>query len=159
MEEREVEPDGTAVLVSACLLGVHCRYDARENRDGILERELAERGEVPVAFCPEEAGDLTTPRPPAWITARGAGAVLDGEERVVTDQGVDVTGAFLDGAQAALETCRRFGIRQAYLKENSPSCGVCRTHVDAQLVRGRGVTAELLARAGIDVVGVPGRRD
>src|SRR5262245_29012211 len=93
------------VLVSACLLGRACRYDGRENRDRALERELAERGEIAVPFCPEEHGELGTPRPAAWIERTGAAAVLDGKERVLTEAGADVTRAFLRGAQGALETC------------------------------------------------------
>jgi len=111
-----------------------------------------------VPFCPEEHGGLGTPRPPAWIEARGASAVLDGEDRVVTDAGKDVTRAYLDGARGALETCRARGISLAFLKERSPSCGVCRTHVGRAVADGPGVTAALLAREGIEVRGIEGRR-
>jgi uncharacterized protein YbbK (DUF523 family) len=146
------------VLVSACLLGRECRYDGSQNRDRALERELEAEGLEAVPFCPEEHGGLGTPRPPAWIESRGAASVLDGEDKVVTDAGMDVTEAFLDGAKGALETCRLRGIRLAFLKERSPSCGVCRTHVGGTVAEGPGVTAELLAREGIEVRGVEGRR-
>jgi uncharacterized protein YbbK (DUF523 family) len=146
------------VLVSACLLGRECRYDGSQNRDRALERELEADGFEAVPFCPEEHGGLGTPRPPAWIESRGASAVLDGEDRVVTDAGKDVTEAFVKGARGALETCRLHGIRLAFLKERSPSCGVCRTHVGRTVADGSGVTAALLAREGIEVRGVEGRR-
>ncbi len=109
-------------------------------------------------FCPEERGGLGTPRPPAWIEGEGAGAVIEGRARVVTDAGQDVTEEFLCGARQALATCRAEGITRAFLKERSPSCGVRQTHVGDQLADGPGVTAELLARAGITVSGVEGRR-
>lgn len=146
------------VLVSACLLGRECRYDGSQNRDQALERELEAEGFEAVPFCPEEHGGLGTPRPPAWIESRGASAVLDGEAKVVTDSGKDVTDAFLEGAKGALDTCRLRGIRLAFLKERSPSCGVCRTHVGRSVADGPGVTAALLAREGIEVRGVEGRR-
>lgn len=146
------------VLVSACLLGRACRYDGRHNLDGALERELAERGEVAVPYCPEEEGGLGTPRPPAWIEARGAAKVLDGTDRIVTEEGDDVTEAFQRGARGALERCRAHGVRRAYLKERSPSCGVACTHVENRVVEGPGVTAALLALEGIETVGVEGRR-
>ena len=146
------------VLVSACLLGERCRYDGRHNEDEVLRRTLASRGEHAVPFCPEQAGGLTTPRPAAWIEARSAGAVLDGEERVIANTGADVTAQFVRGARAALERCREEGVERAYLKERSPSCGVQQTHVADTLVDGPGVTAELLARSGIEVEGVAGRR-
>jgi uncharacterized protein YbbK (DUF523 family) len=146
------------VLVSACLLGRACRYDGRHNRDLPLERELELGGLRPVPFCPEEHGGLGTPRPPAWIEAHGAPAVLDSGDRVVTAAGDDVTAGFLAGARGAVETCAAEGIRRAFLKERSPSCGVRNTHVGGELVPGPGVTAELLARNGVAIEGVEGRR-
>ena len=151
--------DSKPVLVSACLLGQRCRYDGRHNEDGELQRLLARRREQAVPFCPEQAGGLATPRPAAWIERADAGAVLDGEDRVVTDAGRDVTGEFVAGAESALAECRAHGIEHAYLKERSPSCGVRNTHVAGVLVEGPGVTADLLARNGIAVEGVEGRRD
>jgi uncharacterized protein YbbK (DUF523 family) len=50
-------------------------------------------------------------------------------------------------------------IREAFLKERSPSCGVTRTHVAGELADGPGVTAALLAREGVRVHGVEGRRE
>ena len=150
--------DRLPVLVSACLLGRSCRYDGRHNQDGVLEQDLHERGERAIPFCPEEHGGLGTPRPPAWIESEGASAVLDGSDRVVTDSGADVTEAFLEGARGALEACRSSGAKRAYLKERSPSCGVKETHVGNELRSSPGVTAELLHRSGILVVGVEGRR-
>ncbi len=151
--------DARPVLVSACLLGRACRYDARANTDGELARELAARGLEAVPFCPEEHGGLGTPRPPAWIERESAAAVLDGRDRVVTDAGVDVTAQFVRGAQGALDVCRAHGIEHAYLKARSPSCGSCHTHVANDVVEGRGVTAELLHRSGIEVTSVEGRRE
>jgi len=146
------------VLVSACLLGRTCRYDGRHNRDGALARELAARGEHAVPCCPEEEGGLATPRPAAWLT-RSAGEVLDRAGAVVTRDGADVTAAFRTGAELALARCREHGAERAYLKERSPSCGVACTHVDGAPVDGPGLTAELLRRGGVEIVGVEGRRD
>lgn len=152
--DESLEP----VLVSACLLGRTCRYDGRHNRDGVLARELAREGRRAVPYCPEEAGGLGTPRPPAWISGGDAAGVLEGRARVVTDAGADVTAQFAAGARGALETCRTHGIARAYLKERSPSCGVACTHIDDTVRPGPGVTAALLAHEGIAVVGVEGRR-
>lgn len=159
MESTEQDPGvQLPVLVSACLLGRACRYDGRHNQDGALERRLEREGLRAVPFCPEEAGGLGTPRPAAWIAGGDAQDVLDGAARMVTDAGADVTAAFLAGASEALATCRSQGIARAFLKERSPSCGVARTHADGALVEGPGVTAALLARHGVLVEGVEGRR-
>ena len=153
-DEKGLEP----VLVSACLLGRECRYDGAHNADAVLTKELEERGERAVPFCPEEHGGLGTPRPAAWIESGDAEAVLAGRARVVTDKGQDVTAHFLDGARGALEACRESGVKRAYLKERSPSCGACSTHVAGALTEGPGVTTALLQSAGIEVEGVEGRR-
>ncbi|MEW6074023.1 MAG: DUF523 domain-containing protein [Planctomycetota bacterium] len=146
---------GRPVLVSACLAGERCRYDGGESLRTDLLEALARAGEWPVLFCPEVFGELGTPRPPAWIERRSAEAVVDGEDRVITAAGGDVTTAFLRGARGALAACREHRIERAYLKERSPSCGVQWTHVGGAVVEGPGVAAAFLRRAGIEVRGVP----
>lgn len=147
------------VLVSACLVGRECRFDGRAKTDRVLQRELASEHVEIVPFCPEEHGGLGTPRPPSWLESESASAVLAGRERVVTDAGVDVTPQFLTGAEGALSVCRTHAIRRAFLKERSPSCGVCQTHANGKLVDGPGVTTALLQRHGIEVHGVEGLRE
>ena len=133
-------------LISACLLGVGCKYDGGNNRlpDEKLTRLKTEYELIPV--CPEAYGGLTTPRAPSER--------LDGG--VVSKTGRDVTAEFQRGAEAALRLAQFFDIKTAILKENSPSCG-CGTVYDGTfsgtLVPGDGVTAELLKAHGITVIG------
>lgn len=158
--KSDAERDGAAreeVLVSACLLGQACTYKGGDNRDGVLEARLRDEGLTAVPYCPEESGGLPTPRPAANLTAP-AEDVLSGQGRVVTIEGVDVTGHFEAGARGALEVCRSRGIKRAFLKERSPSCGCAATHVDGTVVPGPGVTAALLRRHGVRCEGVEGRR-
>lgn len=132
------------VLVSACLLGQPVRYDGQSM--GIVSdwlRELGAEGLV-LAFCPEVAGGLPIPRPPAERQG----------ELVVTESGLDVTAEFARGAALALETCQQQGIRFALLKEGSPSCGSGRIYngrFEGQSVAGEGMTTALLRRHGIAV--------
>ena len=51
------------VLVSACLLGLACRYDGKGKTYGQLEG--LERACALIPACPEQLGGLATPRPPA----------------------------------------------------------------------------------------------
>ena len=153
---EQKDQEGALILVSACLLGVACRYDGGTYPDAKLNA-LATQGKL-VPFCPEVAGGLPTPRLPAEIAGAFAGldghAVLDGRTGVLSSDGADVTKPFVAGAQAALEVAKRLGIQQAILKANSPSCGVDRTHdgrLSGSLVPGDGVTAALLKRNGIGV--------
>ncbi|MFQ1807773.1 DUF523 domain-containing protein [Aeromonas veronii] len=129
------------VLVSACLLGQPVRYDGQSK--GIVSDWLSAEGRA-LAFCPEVAGGLPTPRPPAERQG----------ERVVTASGVDVTAEFDRGAELALEICQTQGIRFALLKEGSPSCGSGRIYngrFEGVSVAGEGKTTALLRRHGIAV--------
>lgn len=143
------------VLVSSCLLGNPVRYDGRGVPHGgaVLTRWLAE-GRV-VAVCPEVAGGMPIPRPPAEIEpGRDAASVLAGHARVVAVTGDDVTAPFVDGAREALAAAQAHGIRIAVLKEGSPSCGsgyVYDGHFAGRRQPGVGVTAQLLRGAGLYV--------
>ena len=141
------------VLVSACLLGQPVRYDGRASgHPDLLQRWQAEGRVVPL--CPEVAGGLPTPRPPAEIPGGQGGDVLDGGAQVLTVAGEDVSAAFLAGAQQALALVRRYDIRVAVLKAGSPSCGNRLTYdgtFTGVKVPGEGVTTALLRREGVQV--------
>lgn len=132
------------VLVSACLLGRCCRYDGTGKEIPELIR-LGERFRL-VPVCPECLGGLPTPRPPA---ERQGG-------RVVNREGDDVTEVYCRGAEQALRIAREQGCTAAVLKERSPSCGAGQIYDGTfrhTLTAGDGVTAELLRKNGIIVVG------
>ena len=128
------------LLVSACLLGVACRYDGRSKLHP-LAQELCRRHEV-IPVCGEIFGGLPTPRLPS---ERREGSVF-------ASDGSDVTDAFRRGAEEVVRLARLTGAQAAILKERSPSCG-CGEIYDGTftgtVVEGWGVTAELLRREGI----------
>lgn len=132
------------VLVSACLLGVCCRY----NGGGVLEEQL--QAMMPaialIPVCPEIKGGLPTPREPAERVG----------ERILTRSGIDVTAEYEKGAGEVLRLAKLYGCTCAILKERSPSCGsgiiYDGTHTQ-KLTNGDGVTAELLRRNGIRIFG------
>jgi len=139
--------------ISACLLGVACRYDGRSCLHPTATGLAREEALVPI--CPEQLGGMPTPRPRAEI-ADGTGAdVLDGTACVLDEGGRDLTAAFLRGAHEAGELCARLGVTEALLKARSPSCGVGQILRGTALVTGDGVTAALLRRQGIRVVRHP----
>ena len=142
------------ILISSCLLGERVRYDgaAAATASSMLDRWRDEGRLVP--FCPEVAGGLPVPRPPAEVDGRDGRAVLDGQARVLTESGADVSAQFLAGARRALEAAREAGARLAILKDGSPSCGSSYIYDGGfQGVRraGAGVTSALLERNGIRV--------
>lgn len=141
------------LLVSACLLGVNCKYNQKNNWQPALWKKL--EGQPLISFCPERAGGLTTPRLPCEIVGGHGQEVWEGQARVLNCAGQDVTSAFLLGAQNSLKLAEKHKITEAVLKSRSPSCGV-NTIYDGtfshQLRCGDGVCAALLRAHGITVI-------
>lgn len=137
------------ILVSACLLGLRCRYDGGDSRSPALVRRVADF--LPVAVCPEQLGGLPTPRPPANIYGGDGRDVLEGRARLWNDRGEDVTPLFLKGAQETLRLARMCGVQVALFKDRSPSCGLHTLYCE-RAGGGMGVTAALLHAEGIRVV-------
>ena len=132
------------VLISACLLGVNCRY----NGNGILIEgaESLKQNYHLIPVCPEIFGGMSTPREPA-------------EQRngkVFSKSGEDVTVYFEIGAQEVLKLAKFYDCKYAILKERSPSCGhgkVYDSSFSGTIIEGNGVLAEMLEKNGIQVFG------
>lgn len=131
------------LLISACLLGVCCRYDQSQAVDDIVCL-LAKKHEL-VPVCPEQLGGLATPREPAEIL----------NNRVITKSKTDVTAQFERGAAETLKIAKALGCTAAVLKQRSPSCG-CGEIYDGSFsgskIVGNGITARLLIQNGVCVV-------
>lgn len=132
------------ILVSACLLGERVRYNGEPlSCDERLQR-WHEQGRL-VMVCPEVAGGLPVPRPPAEAQADG---------RILTRDGNDVSRYFGAGAEAAARLVASQQIRIAILKARSPSCGSGEIYdgsFSGQRIAGDGVTAARLKAMGVAV--------
>ena len=132
------------ILVSACLLGVGCRYDGKSKPYPPVIELMDKYNLIP--FCPEVTGGLSTPRPPAEIVG----------DKVINNAGTDVTHQYTKGAEEALKIAKLYNCKYAILKEKSPSCGSGVIHngkFDGGLIEGDGITAKLLKKNGITVLG------
>lgn len=135
--------DRSALVVSACLLGVPCTHRG-EAKTASAVADLSRRFRL-IPVCPEVAGGLTTPRPSAEIQADGT---------VATEAGVDVTSAYRRGAGQAVALAVATGAVGAVLKARSPSCGAGEVYDGSftkRLRPGMGVTAAALREAGFEV--------
>lgn len=137
------------ILVSACLLGIHCRYDGRLETD---PRVMALAGEhVLIPVCPEQLGGLPTPR--------RAVELLDG--RAVARDGEDLSEAFALGVRQALRVAGLNGVRAAVLQPRSPSCGrdvIYDGTFSGTRIAGHGMLARALIEDGMLVL-VPDELD
>ena len=99
------------IMVSACLLGINCRYDGKNALDEEISAMI--NNNRIIFACPEQLGGLTTPRPKNMIIG----------ERVITEKKTDVTLNFYRGAEEFINIARKFGVEKFILKDLSPSCG------------------------------------
>ena len=129
--------------MSACLLGIKCRYDGKSVPNERV-MQLAEKYAL-VPVCPEIYGGLPTPRTPSERVGH----------LVLMKDGVDVTENYNRGAEATLALSNATGAKIAVLKAKSPSCGKGMIYdgtFTGVLTPGDGVTAEKLTRVGIKVL-------
>ena len=132
------------LLVSACLMGMGCRYDGTNNQLPRLAELMKKHTCIPV--CPEVFGGLPTPRPPAERQGN----------KVVNNQGQDVTESFVRGTAEVLRLADLYHCKAALLKERSPSCGSGQIYdgtFSKTLTEGDGLAAQLLKKKGLTVYG------
>lgn len=131
------------ILVSACLVGVNCKYDGTNNDNEKVIEYLKDKEMI--LICPEVWGGLTTPRDPSEVLG----------SKVISNKGKDVTENFQRGAEETLKLAKKFGIKKALLKAKSPSCGSGKIYdgtFSKTIIDGYGVTAKLLKDNGIEII-------
>jgi uncharacterized protein YbbK (DUF523 family) len=131
------------ILVSACLLGIKCRYDGKSKLNKKVLKLAKEKIFIPV--CPEILGGLPTPRELAEQKGK----------RVITKSGKDVTKHFKKGAKEVLKIVKILGIKKAILKQKSPSCGCGKIYdgtFSDKIIKGDGITTSLLKKHKIKVI-------
>ena len=141
------------ILVSACLLGINCKYNGGNNKNENVLNLIEKYILIPV--CPEQLGGLSTPREPAEIVGGNGSDVLSREAKVVTNSGKDITQMFVKGAEETLKIAKMFKAKIAILKDGSPSCGVKHIYDGTfthRIKSGSGVTASILKKSGIIVI-------
>ncbi len=130
-------------IVSACLCGINCKYNGRNNLNPAVLKLVKEGKAIPV--CPEQLGGLPTPRIPS---ERKNG-------KVINKEGIDVTKNFQDGSNEVLKLCKELNIKTCILKSKSPSCGygeIYDGNFNGTLTEGNGVLTDMLIDNGIEVI-------
>ncbi|MBE6158118.1 MAG: DUF523 domain-containing protein [Firmicutes bacterium] len=137
------------ILISACLIGMNCKYDGGNNyRDTLLD--LVKSGKA-IPICPEQLGGLKTPRYPSEIKT------INGKKYVFNKKNEDVTEEFVRGAEEVLKLAKELNVDKVILQSRSPSCGVGKIYsgnFDRELIDGNGITAQMLIDNNIEVIDV-----
>jgi uncharacterized protein YbbK (DUF523 family) len=129
-------------IVSACLAGIHCRYNRKASPCKQVI-DLVNQGKA-ITVCPEILGGMTTPREPAECN----------NNKIITKSGEDLTNQFIDGAKEALIVAKTRKCNMAILKSKSPSCGYGEVYdgtFSGKLIPGNGVFTNLLLKEKIKV--------
>ena len=130
------------LLISACFVSDGYKYDGTNNKLDCLNL-LQERYDL-VLICPEVYGGLSTPR----IASEKVGS------KVISQEGLDVTSNFVDGALISLKKCLDNGCKKALLKAKSPSCGykiIYDGTFTKTKISGNGVFTEMLLEHNIEI--------
>ena len=156
---RKPTPDNPwRVLLSGCMAGLQCGADGTDyGFGGVMELFFATPLATAYPFCPEDFG-LGTPR--GWPDIHGGDGmdVLDGDARVLDQDGNDLTHGMITGAEAMTLFAKQEQVDFAILMDMS---GACATQVisdgsrfveDRSYRAGVGVATASLLRAGILVV-------
>ncbi len=131
------------ILVSACLVGLNCRYNGKSSSNNFILDLVKEGRAIPI--CPEQLGGLSTPRVPAEQIG----------QRIFGKDGSDLTIDFQRGVIEALKFALLINCKKAILKSKSPTCGTCKVYdgtFSNTLVDGDGMFASALKNAGIEVL-------
>lgn len=170
-----IEPNGPparigGVVVSPCLLGIPCRYDAKTKQNPLVVRFLEGASAPVLPLCTEVFAGLGVPRPPMYFVGGDGAALLRGGADLVSSEGRSCGQLMEAGARLAAAMAQAGRCTRAVLKAKSPSCGLRRVYGvqdPKSLVEGRhaggsapkkilqpgqGVFAALLERAGVECV-------
>lgn len=130
------------IAVSSCLLGINCKYNGKSNYNEEIIK-LKEKYEI-IPICPEVLGGLPTPRIPSEII----------NNKVINQEGIDVTKNYLDGANKALQILKDNNIKIVILKAKSPSCGKGEIYdgtFSHTIIEGNGITSQLFLDNNITI--------
>ena len=127
-------------IVSACLMGVNCKYNGESNKDENVINFLKDKDFAMI--CPEQLGGLATPRVPVEIV----------NDKFFNKIGEDVTSNFINGANESLKIIKFYNdIELIILKDGSPSCGSNKIYdgtFSNVKINGMGCTGKLLSEKG-----------
>ena len=142
------------VLISSCITGVKCRYNASASYNKNLLKKI---GDKYIHICPEILAGFKIPRKPCEIFGGTGEDVLTENAKIIDKDGLDITEQMLIGSNKALQICFENNVTKAYLQTRSPTCGYNKIYdgtFSSTLKNRNGIFSALLIKNGINVVEV-----
>ena len=108
-----------------------------------------------LAVCPEQLGNLPTPRKKSELNHCTSKDVFLKKGKVINEDYEDVSENFINGALKAFDYAIKYQVQEAILKEKSPSCGfrcIYNGDFNSTLVNGEGLFAYLLKKHNVKIL-------
>jgi uncharacterized protein YbbK (DUF523 family) len=146
------------ILMSACLSGVMCGYDASANGEYPSALKLLQYDTVRIVrFCPEDFS-FGAPREMCDIHGGDGFDVLDGKAKVLSESGIDWSKGMIQASERMLTIAKEEQIELAVLMDVSAACGSQVIYEGSRFAEqkvyqiGAGVCAAQLIRNNIQVI-------
>lgn len=152
------EENPLRILVSACLIGVHCGYDGTSNGEypNVLSLLKYKNAKL-FSFCPEEFS-FGSPREMCDIHGGTGDDVLDGKVKFLSESGIDWTEGIIRASEKMLEVAKQNDVEICLMMDISGACGSQviydgnRFGENKVYQIGKGVCAAQLVRNGFKVI-------
>ncbi|NUM34635.1 MAG: DUF523 domain-containing protein [Candidatus Brocadiae bacterium] len=146
-----------AILVSACLFSIPCRYDGNRASNCLSEeiQSFLKQNFVLVPVCPEQSGGLSTPRKCMEIQGGDGFGVLEKKAFVKSQDGENFTSRLILGAEIVYNIALITKATMMLGQRKSPSCSCSQIYegsFQGKLIQGYGVTTAFLSNHGIKVL-------
>ena len=139
------------VVISACLVGVNCKYNNGNNYNEKVVNKLLNK-ELVLLVCPEII--FGVPRKKIWYQNGDGEDVINKRKnaKIINSEGKNVSLKLINSCKRICSIVKKYGIKEAILKEKSPSCGVNFVYINNELTKGCGLLTAMLKKQKVKVI-------
>jgi uncharacterized protein YbbK (DUF523 family) len=139
------------IVISACLVGINCKYNNGNNYNEKVINKLLNK-EIVLLVCPEIVFDI--PRKKIWYQNGDGEDVINKRKnaKIINSDGKNVSLKLINSCKKICSIVKKYGIKEAILKERSPSCGVNFVYINNELTKGCGLLTSMLKKQKVKVV-------
>jgi len=139
------------IVVSACLVGVNCKYNGSNNYNEKVVKKLVNK-EMVLLVCPEIIFGVK--RKKIWFINGDGKDVLNRRKnaKIINSKGKDVSSKLITSCKKICSVIKKYGIKEAVFKERSPSCGVNFVYINNKLSNGCGLLTAMLKKQKVKII-------
>jgi uncharacterized protein YbbK (DUF523 family) len=139
------------VVISACLVGINCKYNNGNNYNEKVVNKLLNK-ELVLLVCPEII--FGVPRKKIWYQNGDGEDVINKRKnaKIINSDGKNVSLKLMNSCKKICSVVKKYGIKEAILKERSPSCGVNFVYINNELTKGCGLLTAMLKKQKVKVI-------